>query len=581
MSKQKLNDPTIPVELDPIEWDKPELINETIEGKKVSFVLGTNAKLGVSVFNSENDKDPSEVFGKETDALLPFNSANVWLKYSASCSIKVNGGLDIKSIGFEMDLAAGLEAYVYRKHSATEFLEDARTSDLLSIKTIFAKDQIRNLAIDEAVGLEFAGKLGASVSVSWSDVWSSQLSALSDLLDSNELIKIKIGPEASIKTSIQLEDAFRTQVVKKGTNTYRLLIKRNQSKKWTTALSLSVGIKIENPEVITDRLDALFEEVFEVNYTKLKELVKKKEGSLSDTEKLIIKAIADRLGWKEGGAFELLKGKIDELYEKLHSKVEEAVKTKVEAGFKYEYLRVTEREDLFSATLTDAGLDRFHLDILRGNISPLIAHTLDQSKPSLLSDVKFLRKDIKKRERASGFSLGFGDWVASNQDRISMVQTTRTTEKGVQISYKGLRSYEDGVGNSKRKWFVDFNAEMPKVSNQRATPLANEFDYSLYLHYEWTEKKFKPKNLDSFLDLCRLWNVVSEGQWPALSKQLQRELEQASTITYACKSTYPQELFRVLVAAMSSASSQLDELFYLSLGAALPYWPPLFYSDGY
>ena len=571
MSKQKLNDPILPVELDPIEWDKPELVKETIENKEVSFVMGANAKLGISVFNSEGDNDESGVFGKAPDALIPFDAVNAWLKYAASCNIKVKGGLDIKSVGFEMNMEAGLEAYVYRKHNATEFLEDARTGDLASIKTIFSKDQIKSLAIDEAVGLEFAGKLGASVSLTWSDVWSTQLSMLSSLLDTNELIKIKVLPEASIKTSVELQDAFRVQIVKKEAKKYRLVIKRNQSKKWTTSLSLDATIKIENPEVITNQLDSLFEQVFLISFEKVEKIVEKKENALSEAEKLIIKTLADRLGWK-GNALQLLKDKVETLYEELHDKVEAAVKTKAEAGFKYEYLRMSEREDLFSAGLSEDGLDYFHLDILRANCSPLISYVEEQQPSAFLSDVKFLRKDVSKRERTSGFSLGIGNWAVTNKNVVSLTQTTRKTERGIQVSYEGRRSYEDGVGKSKSKWYIDFNAEMPKISNQPSIPLASEFDYSLFLHYEWNEKKFKPSDLESLLDLCRLWNVISEGQWDTLHHQLEAELTNATTITFACQATYPHDLFRVLITAMGNATPQLDEAFYLSLGAALPYW---------
>ncbi|MBL7854711.1 MAG: hypothetical protein JNL17_09935 [Cyclobacteriaceae bacterium] len=573
MSNKKLNDPTLPIELEPITWENPELIEETIANKKVSFVLGADAKLGVSVFNAESDTDPSEVFGK-AGALIPFQANRAWLKYAAACNIKVKGGLDIKSVGFEMDVAAGLQAYVYRKHDATQLLKEAQARDINSIKTIFSKTHIRDLDIDEAVGLEFAGKLGASIAVSWSDVWTSQLSVLSDLLDTNELIKLKVGPEASIKTSIQLEDAFRVQLVKTGRQKYQLWIKRNQSKKWSSSISINVGVKIENPEVITDRLDSLFQEVFEVSFAKLNDLVKKKASTLSESEKLIIKAIANRLGWNESTAFDQLKEKIETLYETLHKKVETAVTKKVEAGFKYEYLRVAERDDLFSATVTDSGLDEFHQDIIRANVTPLIHHALQQPSSALLNHVKFLREDVKKRQRSSGFSLGFGKWVASNRNKISMMQTTRTTEKGVQVAYHGQRSYEDGVGSSKRQWLVDFNAEMPQVSNQPVTPLASEFNYSLNLQYEWTEKRLKPANLDSFLDLCRLWNVISDGQWTTLRTQLESDLDHASAITYSCTALYPHELFRVMIAAMGNSSAQLDSVFYQSLGAALPYWAP-------
>jgi len=569
MAKQKLNDPTLPVHFEPRTLDKPKLIEQTIAGDKINFVVGADGKVGISLFNSEGDEDPSELFGKSGTAPIPFNSSNAWLKYTAAANIKLKSGLDIKGIGFDIDMKAGLESYVYRKHRASEFLDEARTEDILALKTIFLPDNIKELDINEAVGLEFNGTLNTVVTLSWSDIWTTQLSALGQLLDTSELIKLKFGPEVSIQAGVKVEDTFRTQIVKKGANKFFLFVKRNTSRAVTAGLSLNVTVSIENPEVFTKQLDALFENLLHVGFDKLQKIVAKKESSLSENEKEIIKVVADKLGLPKDGVLGLLKEKLEGYYEDFKTKADEAVRTKITAGFTYEYLRSTEKENIFSTLLTGKAIDEFHLEILKARTAPLIA-AAKKSSP-LLEDVKFMNKEVKVRQKTWGFSIGFGKWVAADQQKINMTVTKRETQKGIQLSYDGKRTFEDKVDASGRNWRVDFNASMPHISNLNI-PLANEFDYSLFLNYSWTEKKFNKKDLFHFLDLCLIWNVINEGQFTELSESLVADLKGGKDYSYSCHVTYPAELFRTMIAIMGGTSDVLDDVFYESLGAALPYW---------
>lgn len=565
----KLNDPTLPIDLEPVSLDKPELISDAIS--KVNYTFSVDAQLEASLFNAEGDQDPSEVFGKKPDALIPFEPASAWLKYTALCNIKLKSGLDIKSVGFEMDVAAGLKSYVYRIHKATDDLHESIVADLASLKTIFSKDHIKNLAVNEGVGLEFGGKLTAGITLSWADVWSTGFTSLSRLLDASELIRIKFGAEASIKTTIQVSDAFRTQIIKKGSDKYWLRMKRNQSSIWNTGASVSIGISIENPGVITSHLDAILEDLLQVGYSKLENIADKAAGSLTKGDKEILVKIADRLGWKEDDILSKLKQEIGDLRKKYMTKIEEAVESKVKAGFSYEYLRVTEKEDVFSATLNAEGIDKFLPDIVKANVRNLIEFTTANPTSGILADVTFLSVVIKNRERTWGFSIGFGKWTASDQNKVALKMTSRQTEKGIQISYDGKRSFTGRAGNEGQGWRVDFNAGMPAVSNH-TVPVANEFDYSLYLSYVYDEGRYRNESLIEFLDLCRLWNVINEGQFFSLDAELDEVLKKSRRLQYIVHNTYPSSLFEMMIIAMGGTTHVLDDLFYLSLGAALPYW---------
>jgi hypothetical protein len=569
MSNKKLNDPTLPIELEPVTMEKPELITDAIN--KINYTFGVDAKLEASLFNAEGDQDPSEMFGKKPDALIPFESSTAWLKYTAECNVKLKSGLDIRSVGFDMDVSAGLKSYTYRIHKAGDDLKESIKADLTSLRTIFSKDHVKNLVTNEGVGLEFGGNLMASVTLSWSDVWTTGLTSLSRLLDASELVRIKFGAEASIKTKVRVSDAFRTQIVKKDEDEYWLRIKRNQSSSWSGSASLSVGVAVENPEVITSHLNSILDDLLKVSYSKLENIAAKATNALTKGDKEILETIADRLGWKEDDALAKLKEEVGDLKKKYLAKIEEVVTTKVKVGFSYEYLRVTEKEDVFSATLDAKGVDKFLPDIVKGNVRALINFALADPKSSMLRDVTFLSEVVMKRERAWGFSIGFGKWVAADQNKVAIKMTSRRTEKGLQINYDGRRTYECKTGNDVRRWKIDFNAGMPSISNH-TVPVANEFDYSLYLNYEYEDARLSKGNLVEFLDLCWTWNIINEGQFFSLKEELTEELKKSKRITYSAHNTYPSSIFELMIIGMGGSSDALDKLFYSCLGAALPYW---------
>ncbi|HYF68415.1 MAG TPA: hypothetical protein VD884_09770 [Ohtaekwangia sp.] len=571
MSK-KLNDPTLPLNLDAVVLDNPSLVSEALEDDTINFVFGADSKLNVSLFNAEIDADMDEVFGGK-EALIPFNPANAWLKYEGDANIKLSSGGAIRSIGFDVDAKAGLKSYVYRIHSASEQVAKAIADDISPLKTIFSRDDIKGLKNNEAVALQFYGAITTLLEVSWSDVWSTGFSTLTGLLDNAELVKLKFGPEVSVKAKVKVEDNFKVLIVKKDHEKYWVRLKRDYANSRSVGAALSVAVSIENPKVVISQIETIFKDILEVSYGQLEKIAAKTEDALLPADVIVIRALADRLGWQKGDLFARLQKELEDLKEKWIEKIAAAVNTKIKAGFSYAYLRVREKEDVFSASLTSKAIDKFYFDLLKGNVGKLTDFHIKNPASSLLNDVTFLMKDVRKRERSWGFSLGVGDFVASDNHKVALRTVQRKTEKGQQISYEGRRTYEETLGKEKVSWKIDFNASMPLVSNY-ATPLASEFDYSLYLNFEWQSKKFRSEDLTRFLDLCRTWNIINEGQFLSLRETLSADLKGAKDLTFSCHCTYPSTLFKAIIMGMGNDKVAIDDVWYSGLAAALPYWEP-------
>lgn len=571
MSK-KLNDPTLPLNLDAVVLDKPSLISESVNNDTINFVFGIDSRLKVSLFNAETDADLDEVFGGE-EALIPFSPTNAWLKYEGDANIKLGSGGSIQSIGFDVDAKAGLKSFVYRIHAASEQVDKAVAADISPLKTIFSRDDIKGLKNNEAVGLQFSGALTTSLEVSWSDVWSTGFSTLTGLLDTAELVKLKFGPEVSVKAKVKVEDNFKVLIVKKGHEKYWVRLKRDYTNSRSVGAALSVSVSIENPKVVTSQIETIFKDILDVGYSQLEKIAAKTEDTLLSADAVVLRALADRLGWQKGDLFVRLQKELEDLKERYLEKIGEAVNTKIKAGFSYAYLRLREKEDVFSATLTSKAIDKFYFDLLKGNVGKLTDFYIKNPASPLLSDVTFLMKDVLNRERSWGFSLGFGDFVASDKHKVSLRAVQRKTEKGQQVSYEGKRTYEETLGKEKRSWKIDFNASMPFVSNY-TTPLASEFDYSLYLNFAWQSKKFRSEDLTRFLDLCRTWNIINEGQFLSLRETLSADLKAAKNLMFSCHCTYPSMLFKAMIMGMGNEKVVIDDLYYAALAAALPYWEP-------
>jgi hypothetical protein len=569
--QKKLGDKDLPVSLGDHEIDKTP-IKLPVRKDSINFSLGVEGKCDVSLFNDANDFDaekPDEVLGK-SGSLVEFAPGSAWLKYSASVGIKTDSGLEVERFGFSFGGNAAVSTAIYRKHKPDETVLAATTSDAAPLITIFSPNRIKDLSPGEAVTFSFQGELQASVKVTWSDIFSTNLSAITELLNKNELFKLSIGAEASAGFSVSVKDNYSVKIICKKKDTFGLYIAKTKSRSAAGSIGAKVGAEFENKDEIQTVLTAIVEGYFKQGEEKIKQIIAKAEDELNKSDNEIIRMIADRLGWdNEKSLLKKLKDEYNSIQKKLTTKIEELAKLKVSASFSYDYSRINSSSTLLEAETNADGIRQFHTEILKLDVRPLIASI--QGKEKILKGAKLLKKDVETISRVSGFSIGFGNWKAFSTKKEKIEESRVENEDGFrQISFMGMRSYTDRAGADGAEWKIDLNAQMPSFS-QRKVPFANEFDYSLYLNLTTVEKKVTLQEAARFTDLAAIWGIIPEGDVETEAKDLADKVAKSQNITLTCEfKVSPNALEPMLPVLARTAKNQ--KLIALALGKAMPRW---------
>jgi hypothetical protein len=569
---KELANKELPISLGEYTLDKPELVEKKLKQDKLVFSFGVTGKAELLLFNDANDfdpKDPDEVLGV-SNAIVLFDSSKTWLKYVTSVGIKTESGLEVEQLGFSVSDKRSIDASSYRIHAPTEIVGEAILRDLAKPRTIFSEKHILDLAIGEAVTFNLAGTLEASVKVAWSDIFSTNLKALGELLNRQQLFKIKIGAEASASFSIKVEDSFEVKIARQSKSLFSLNISKSYSRAKTGSVGLKVGAEFENKADIEKVLSNLIEGTFDTTEGKLNNLISKKVSELTGKDTDELKRIADRLGiLPDGNLLAKVKQRYDELQTTLKTKITELAKLKVSAGFAYDYSRIKTGSVLLEAKITNEGISRFHTDILKRDVKPLIASIL--SKEGILTDAKFVQKEVTEKIQSSGFSIGFGKWAASSNKKIAIKEEEQLNEKGdYKLAYEGKRSYSEKAGGDGVQWKIDLDAEMNTFS-PHPVPYANEFDYGLYLSKEWTEKRVAMSEVARITDQAAVWGIIQEGAVESEAEKIYEVIKDIKNVIFSCEMKIAALAFEPMLAALVSAS-QNTNVMASALAKAMPRW---------
>jgi hypothetical protein len=561
-----LGDKTLPTKLGEQAIEK-QLIELPENGDKLQFSLGVESNAELLLFNDSNDFDSQNsdgVLGLEADSLIKFDPTSAWLKYSATAGIKTESGLKVESLGFSFGGKSSLQTTSYRKHNPAETLGGALLLDVTPFKTIFSAKQVSELQPGEAVTFSLSGELNAAVTVTWSDIFSANLSILGELLNQNQLFKIKIGAEASASYKLKITDDFSAKIVCKANNILRIYISKSKSTNQLGSIGLKVGAEFENKDDIKKVLTNVVEGYFGVAEDQLKSLVAKVEATLTDAEKEVLLFIAAQLGWdtRAVGLLEALKTKYEEVKDSLSKKIEELATLKVSAGFKYDYNRITTQSILFEGQIDSQDINKIHTQVLKMDVKALIGS---------LPNATFIKTKSLTIINATGFSIGFGKWTAGSDKKTEIKKIEQEDQSGhKKISYEGNRSYTEKVFGDGVNWKIDLNAEMTAFS-QNLIPFANEFDYGFYLGYEWTEKKLALDECAHFTDLAAIWSIIPESKIDQEAQRLFTELKDFREIKLSCEIKINAGAFEPILPALTKSFKNQDIVAF-ALGKSMPRW---------
>ena len=573
---KKLGDLSLPVEV--VAGDIEEDLSIKVEG--ATFALSGSA--GIFAFNSVDDADPLGVIGapgkdpkSELAPQIAYQPGSTWIKYQAMAGAKAAGGLEQSGFGFSLDAAGSVLVSAYRRHDPGEALGLAVAADLAEPRLIFSKQHVKQLEQGEAVALKARGKLAAGIELKWADIFAGSLTVLGSLLDAREVFAIKIDAGLSASFDVSLEDEFTLVFSRVAGGRIRVAVKKSDKRTLSAAIAATVGAQFAKPQAVQQVLGMVVAGLLGEPLGKVKAILAKGSfDKLSAKQKQDVDRLLDRLGIDSPqDKIAALKQKLADLEASLAGGqgkpglIEKIARARVEAGFKYEYSRVTTDSVLLQAVLRDASLDAHHGELIRGRIRGLLDAAEQPGSGVTLE--RYLNEKTKKISRAWGLSLSAGKWFSiSGRDVSALTEVVRTTADGRrQISFVGSRGYAGDSGGDRATWNVDFAASMPDFSAS-TSPLAGEFEYSLFLSMSQTEKKVKASEVARLLDQAIIWDAVTAGGAAAEAERLKGILAgRGARFSYQLK--LDDTAFRGLLGRLAAMPT---DGFARALGEAMPWY---------
>lgn len=570
-----------------------------IDVKQVTFTLAGKAQ--VHAFNSADDEDPDGILGNERkqndkpsilkDPLnlrpqIPFDGSDAWLKYRVEAGAKGKAEKELEKdlkFGFSVEAEAGLAFSDYRRHKRSETVGRAvlglpsgqkPTGDLLSPRLVLFPKDVRALGEGDALAMQARGKIGASVTLSWSDIFSSQISGLGELIDAGDVFRIKVGASASVSVKVSIEDDYLLIFSRAGEGRLRVALRKASERLAGATIGFRIEAGLEDPKAVEGVLTEAIEGLLSQKKGAIDKLLE--ATSLSPTQEKLLDAILDRLGINNPlesaqDKLKALKKRWSEFEDKVKKAITKAAETKASLSVEYEYSRVATHTSVLQATFDEGRLGHYHGDLLKGRFARLLADAENGDDVMLET---FLNERSVVRTRSLGITLGIGKWSLSGKDTKRLISIRRhdPVADRTQIAYQGTRSYTARVVSDSLTWTTDVQAFMPAFS-RGADAGADEFRYAFSLIAEW-EGKTSGDDIPTYVDQAQLWRSVTAGEADRVAEELHQEIG-GRKAKVVCQLTFGQKL---LEAAVTHLEFSDDRRFGLALGAAMPWtegFPPV------
>lgn len=549
--------------------------NLPVEEEEITFSVGAFSNVEIFAFNSPDDEDPtgvigfppSQVKGAELSPQVSLDENNACLKYQVTAGIKASGEASLSSIAFDIDGEKSVIFSDYRAHKRETNVREAIKNDLKNIRFAASLQDVLSLRKNEALVFQIRGKLSTQVEVSWADVFSSNLNKLCQFLSAHTLLTIKTGMGANVVANVSITDDFLVIFSRPQKGKIRVALKKAELSQSKTHAGLKVEVEFANPDDVIKVLEDVLEGISGYQRETIDDLLKKASlSALSDREREIIEQILDRMGLDdEFHNVNKLKQRWNELTQGVKKTIEDIAKSKIGLGFKYEYQRIESESTVFQAVLRDDQIKKYHSDLLKRNLG----HLMDWMKgnPDKFELENYLHERSLLMRKVWGFSLGLGKWVAAGKDIKEYSEISRENFEGNKmLSFKGVRSYEGTWLSDKLMWLVDFKADMDAFSNR--TPLADEFDYGLYLKWTWTEKKLSEDEILNCIDHAIIWHALDNDDKDDVLTHLEDIIDRKAKFVVSLDLKFDNESFREI---LPYAYRGMKKDFARALATAMPW----------
>jgi len=479
----------------------------------ITFSFGAGAAMEVSLFNDEDDKDDN-AFIATKDAPIVLNTASdAYLKYTNIVSAKANAQLTLADIGFNLNLSASgcAKSVYYRRHPNTQLVRDAFLADLKQFRTIFKYDDVAGLEAGDGLGFVVNGTLSCDVKVSWSNILSTGISAISNLLPLPVTLDISILPSVTAEFTVTVTDDFAYLLKKQEGDQYFVSITKKKSTAATAALGASIGVQFSDPTALGQQVAAICDTVIqsllgntlvEINAA-IESYLKGQHSAIVD--KLISLFQLDKLPQP----IDLLNSKLQQLEQDAAAAVTKLATDSVSFSFSWQYSRIEEDKELLSVLIAGSDLKTYHSDLLRFKTGKLIGALRNATIPFTL--ISYLNQRVLTISRSWGFGLTVFDFtVLTSKDYEESKNTIQTDLKGTssKIQMDRTKGYKWQLIKGSGSWMGQFSAAMPDF-----LPVCtlDKFGYTMSYNTLLKDPNVGEDDLRGYLAGGVTWGAVSEG----------------------------------------------------------------------
>ncbi len=513
-SGKSLNDPTLLVS--PVKLSASKEFDYSTGG--FAFSIVPEASMTISLFNSSEDMDPDKLIDS-TQAIIPFDPTNdAYLKYAFNVGATGSGEGAAGGLSLNLSISNIFSTGLYRKHSASDTVPMAVVKDVQSFMSIFDWSSVAALEVGDALFTGARGKLEGKLGFSWSDIFTKSMSALTQILPNNLTLDIQMSPSVSVGFNASIEDNYLCAMTRTGTEEFKVTINKTKSSTLDGSIGAIVGVQFADPEALETQLNEIVDKIiasvtaYAGNVAEL--LQKFQTDSLNANEKEALDKILKRLKLDAlTDPVASLNTLIDDIEERAKNTTKAIASASASVSFEYEYSRISENQELLSATITQDALQVLHPELVGFKADALLDKTSIPNSGVTLDH--YLNQKTLTVKKSWGFGLSLmGKPVFSGKEIRKTVSSTQTNEKGdQQLSLDQIMGYQREWMGESTDWVTDFNVKMPQFS---PSPTLNEFDYSFYVQITSGRKVRKAKHLKPLLDLGVMWGAIDETEIPRL-----------------------------------------------------------------
>lgn len=479
----------------------------------VTFSFGAGAAMEVALFNDEDDKDDNKFIAAKDAPIILNTATDAYLKYTNIVSAKANAQVTLADIGFNLNLSASgcAKSIYYRRHPNTQLVRDAFLADLKQFRTIFKYDDVASLEVNDGLGFVVNGTLSCDVKVSWSNILSTGISAVSNLLPLPVTLDISILPSVTAEFTVTVTDDFAYLLKKQAGDQYLVSITKKKSTAATAALGASIGVQFSDPTALGQQVAAICDKVIqsllgntlvEIN-TAIESYLKGQHSAI--VEKLLSLFQLDKLPQP----IDLLNTQLQQLEQDAAAAITKLATDSVSFSFSWQYSRIEEDKELLSVLIAGSDLKNYHSDLLRFKTGKLIGALRNAAIPFTL--ISYLNQHVLTISRSWGFGLTVFDFtVLTSKDHEESKNTVQTDLKGTssKIQLDRTKGYKWQLIKGAGSWMGQFSAAMPDF-----LPVCtlDKFGYTMSYNTLLKDPRVEEDDLRGYLAGGVTWGAVNEA----------------------------------------------------------------------